>query len=82
MIKMGGTTKSGRKFVLLGLSEVNLVRLREKKPIVVFGTELRMPELEMLVICWGETEDDLTKELGRMIDENTRVRDHRDEKKN
>jgi hypothetical protein len=82
MIKMGGTTKSGRKFVLLGLSELNLTRLREKKPIVVFGTEIRVPEIETLVICWGETEDDLTKELSRMIDENTRVIDRRGEKKN
>ena len=81
MIKMGGTTKSGRKLVILGLSEMNLVRLREKKPLVVHGVEVGVPELEMLVICWGETEDALTKELGSLIGPETTVRDHREEKK-
>jgi hypothetical protein len=82
MIKLGGTTKSGRKFVLLGISEMNLVKLREKKPLIVFGVELGVPELEMMIICWGETEESLQKELSSMIDEYTRVTDHRGEKKN
>jgi hypothetical protein len=82
MIKMGGATKSGRKFVLLGLSEINLIRLRQKKPIVVHGVEVGVPDMETLIICWGETEDALNKELSVMIDERTTVRDRRGEKKN
>jgi hypothetical protein len=82
MIKLGGTTKSGRKFVLLGLSEMNIVRLREKKPLVVHGVEIGLPELETLIICWGQTEDDLAYDFKEFIDENTRVSDHRGEKKN
>lgn len=81
MIKLGGTTKSGRKLIILGLSEGNLMRLREKKPLVVHGAEVGVPDLETLIICWGETEDALADELGDLIDENTKVRDQRGEKK-
>jgi len=82
MIKMGGKTKSGNKFVLLGISDMNIEKMREKKPIVLYGAEVDVPELELLVICWGENEDALAKELNDYIGPETRVRDHRQEKKN
>ena len=78
---MGGTTASGRKFVLLGLSEGNLLRLREKKPMVVHGVEIGVPDLETLVICWGETEEALQKELQEFVGPETRVLDQRGDKK-
>lgn len=82
MIKMSGTSKDGkRKVVLLGLSEGNLMRLREKKPIVIIGEEIGWPEQD-IVICWGETEDALTKELAHLIGPQTRTRDYRGDKEN
>jgi hypothetical protein len=79
MIKMRGTNGK-RQMILLGLSEGNLMRLREKKPIVIHGEEMRMPNLD-IIICWGETEDTLAKELAHMIGPETVRRDHRGEKK-
>jgi hypothetical protein len=79
MIKMGGKTQDGRKFVVLGLSEGNLKRLREKKPIIVHKEEIDCDT--DIWICWGETEDALAKEFHTMIDERTRVQDRRGEKK-
>jgi hypothetical protein len=82
MIKMSGTSRDGkRRVVLLGLSEGNLMRLREKKPIVINGEEMMMPELD-IIICWGETEDKLAEELNYLISSETRVRDQRGDKKN
>jgi hypothetical protein len=80
MIKMGGRG-NGREVILLGLSEGNLMGLREKKPIVVHGEEIGWGARD-IIICWGETEDSLAKELRGLIDERTTVRDHRGEKKN
>jgi hypothetical protein len=79
VIKMSGT-KGDRRMILLGLSEGNLMRLREKKPIVINGEEMNLPGLD-IIICWGETEDALAKELAPMLGPETRVRDHREEKK-
>ena len=80
MIKMGGTKPDGRKMVVLGLSEGNLMRLREKKPIVIHGEEIGWGKHD-IIICWGETEEKLVEELGSMIGPETNVRDHRGEKK-
>ena len=82
MIKMGGISYDGkRKMLLLGLSEGNLMRLREKKPIIINGEEIGWPGQD-IIICWGETEDALTKELADLIGPETRKRDHREDKKN
>ena len=82
MIKMSGTSQDGKRQVLvLGLSEGNLMRLREKKPIVLYGEEVGWPGQD-IIICWGETEDVLTKELHDLIGPETRQRDHRTERKN
>lgn len=81
MIKLRGSSADGkRKFVILGLSEGNLARLREKKPIVVYGEEMGI-NLD-IILCWGETEDALAEELETLIGPETVVRDERDDKKN
>jgi len=80
MIKMAGTTTDGRQIILLGLSEGNLQRLREKKPIHIHSEEFHIPDID-IVIMWGETEDALAKELGSLIGPETTVVDHRGEKK-
>ena len=79
MIKMSGSNGQ-RKMILLGLSEGNLMRLREKKPIHINGEELNLPGID-IVICWGQTEDSLAKELRHMISPETVQRDHRRDKK-
>ena len=79
MIKMSGT-HGKRKVILLGLSEGNLMRLREKKPIIIHAEEMMIDH--DIIICWGQTEEALAKELGHLISSETVVRDHRDDKKN
>lgn len=63
MIKMTGAGKDGRRFVLLGLSEMNLTRLREGKPVHVYGAELGTDH--DIIICWGPTEDALADDLSK-----------------
>ena len=67
MIKATGGGENGQKFVLLGLSEMNLTKLREGKPIHIFGSELGIAQ--DIIIFWGPTEDalaaDLSKHFGR-----------------
>lgn len=80
MIKMAGTSVDGRQVILLGLSEGNLKRLRERKPIHIHSEEFNIPGIDV-IICWGPTEDDLMKELQSLIGPETEMRDHREEKK-
>ena len=64
MLKATGTSKAGRRFVLLGLSDINLDKLREGKPIHVFGPEVGL-DVD-LVIFSGPTEDEMAKELEKL----------------
>lgn len=71
MIKAWGGRHGGDKRVLiLGLSEGNLTRLREDKPIHIFGAEIGLSH--DIVICWGETESKIAEKLGQVIDEEPR----------
>lgn len=72
MIKMTGTI-NGRETLRLGLSDGNLKRLREGKPIHIFGAEMGLP-LDV-IIFWGETEEKLVEMVKPLIDPETRVRD-------
>ena len=63
MIKATGGSEDGRRFVLLGLSEANLAKLREGKPIHVFGAELGIGQ--DIIIFWDETEDAMAAEMSR-----------------
>lgn len=74
MIKMTGTIDD-REVLVLGLSEMNLQKLREGKPIHIFGAETGIPV--DIVIFWGETEDKLAETVKPLIDPETRVTDHR-----
>lgn len=51
--------------ILLGLSEGNLGRLREGKPILVKGTDLGIEGGLEIAIMYGATEDDIILELQR-----------------
>lgn len=60
MIKAKGRHK-GRDVIVLGLSEGNIVRLREGKPIHIFREEMNIPF--DVIIMWGETEEAMSKQL-------------------
>ena len=79
MIKMTGQSKDGRTLVTLGLSEGNLKRLREGKPIHIFGAEMDLPV--DICIFWGETEEKLVEMVKPFISPETRVRDMQKEAK-
>jgi len=62
MIKATGGSEDGkRRFVLLGLSEMNIGKLREGKPIHIFGSELGIAH--DIIIMWGQTEDAMAEEI-------------------
>jgi hypothetical protein len=79
MIKLSGVQGDGRPIIILGLSEMNVTKLREKMPIHINADELGFPG--EIVIILGDTEDSLAKELHELISERTRVADHRGEKR-
>jgi hypothetical protein len=61
VIRARGTTADGRPVILLGLSEGNLTRLRQGQPI---NASLEVVGLRaQVVILYGETEDDIRREL-------------------
>ena len=64
MLKATGTSAAGRRFVLLGLSDINLDKLRQGKPIHVFGPEVGLDA--DLILFSGPTEDEMAKELVKL----------------
>jgi hypothetical protein len=65
MIKVSGARENGQRFVLLGLSDDNVKRLREGKPIHVFGAELGADH--DIIIAWGPTEDAIAADLSKLF---------------
>jgi hypothetical protein len=65
-----GTTK----VIGFGLSDMNIQRLREGKPIYIKGEDWDV-EFDV-TIFWGRTEDDIAAELEKhgMVDKNTVIR--------
>lgn len=65
MIKASTTHADGRPLVFLGLSDGNLVRLREGKPILI---DMKPYGLDgWAVIMHGATEEDITRELAKYL---------------
>lgn len=65
MFKAAGQTASGEPFLLIGLTEENLTRLKDGKPIPISATELvvlGLPEL-VIGIVYGETEEELKSRI-------------------
>lgn len=73
MIKAISETPDG-SFILLGLSEENLRRLREGKPLLVQMSELGHEG--RVVIVYGETEEAIVRMLREegLLDSSTKVR--------
>lgn len=74
MIKLMGTNpKTGRKLFSMGISNGNIRKLKEGKPIVVFGPEVGLDH--DIMIFWGETEEKMVEMLKPFIGPETVVRD-------
>ena len=73
MIRFGATLQDGRRLIGLGLSEENLHRLRDGKPIFVAGSSVNAPGFD-IIICWGKTEYDLTEQMAYLIGPETDIR--------
>lgn len=56
MIKASVETSSGRRLFVLGLSDMNLQKLRGGQPIMVRLDQLGGPPGHDVMICWGVTE--------------------------
>lgn len=61
MVKASGTKADGRRFYVFGLSEMNLRKLREGKPIA-FDLE-PLGGAGEIMIMYGETEQHIAAEL-------------------
>jgi hypothetical protein len=77
MLKMqaGGTTKDGKPFhlVILGLSHMNLARLKEGKPIDIDATDVGLPAGTRIFIFSGETEQSMARELIDLVGPDTKI---------
>lgn len=86
MIRMHAITEDGIHLIILGLSEDNVRELKKKRPIIVKGSTVNVPDVDVLIM-YGETEYDITEELASFINNKTEIRkikdhelppDHRD----
>jgi hypothetical protein len=73
MVKFTAGTENGRTLIGLGLSEGNIQRLKEGKPIHVHLEELNLPYKAEVMIWYGADEQALQKEIQEFIGPNTVV---------
>ena len=74
MIKFTATTPNGRMLLGLGLSHVNLARLKNGMPIRFKGEPVGLPLYDILIFS-GETEESMAKELDPAITAQTVIKD-------
>lgn len=65
MIKAAWKDDDGTRVFFFGLSEGNVQRLKEGKPIAVAMSQVGGPSDAMVVIHYGETEDAIVADLKR-----------------
>jgi hypothetical protein len=76
MLKMhAGGEKDGKPFhlVILGLSHMNLARLKDGRPIDIDATEVGLPAGTRILIFAGETEQVMARDLQSLIGPDTKV---------
>lgn len=76
MLKMGANGRRGGKrvqFMIVGLSHLNLDRLREGKPIICSGADFGLSGEIELVIFSGSTEQSMAREMHELVGPNTNV---------
>ena len=71
MIKAKATLRGDRPLYILGLSALNLAKLREGRPMVIQLED--MGGSGEVVIMFGETEGDIARELADLIGPETQV---------
>lgn len=74
MIKAVCDGADGRKIVLLGITDMNIVRMREGKPIQIYGEEMGLGKIDIWIIT-GKDEVALQKTLAPLIGPETTIRD-------
>lgn len=79
MIRFNGRNERGRLLLGFGISEGNVQRLKEGKPIHIHADEMGFAG--EIMIFYGETEDEIARQLKEAM-EIGEWRDQRSEKKN
>lgn len=74
MIKAVCHGEKGRKIALLGITDMNIARMREGKPIQIHGEEMGLGNLEIWIIT-GKDEAALQEMFKPVIGPETVVRD-------
>ena len=73
MVKMVATHEDGSKILMLGLSQENVNRLKEGKPIL-FGTEdLGLGWNGRVCIFYGKTEHDMLEDVSGWIGPHSKI---------
>ena len=72
MIKYRANGDGGRVILGLGLSRTNVERLMSGQPIHVFGDDLGIMNME-IIVHFGETEETLKNEIASLIGPKTMV---------
>jgi len=73
MLKAIGVRVDGGKLIALGLSHKNLEVIKTDKPILVRGTEIGIPEIDILLFS-GPTERDMMTAMQKLIGPETEVK--------
>jgi hypothetical protein len=76
MIKFTATAADGRKILGIGLSHVNLERLKDNQPIRFKGEDVDLDGMDILIFS-GKTEDSMAKQMDPLLTAATVIKDKR-----
>jgi len=71
MLKFSGRKNDGGRIVGLGLSDGNLQRLREGKPILFNLATLGLMDCDVLIF-WGATEELMAEQMAQLVGPDTK----------
>lgn len=74
MLKMGAKTKKGSDLIIIGLSHMNLDRLREGRPIHCTARDFGFDSDAEILIFSGETEQSMARDMAELVGPNTDVK--------
>lgn len=68
-------SKAGKnmQFVVLGFSHANLERLKNGKPIIFSGEDVKIPGVEFIIFS-GETEQSMARDFSDLVGPNTETK--------
>lgn len=83
MVKFSAKLADGKTLVGLGIVKINVVRMMSGMPmnipfshVIDQDNDIKAKDIQ-LMIFYGETEEAITKDMEKFINEKTRVEDHR-----